>query len=223
MNGKKLALLFSLLIIGFHLFGCATIKTSAKPSYEVTSKGVMIYNEEFEFNLPPPGWRLLRQEGESEFAFGFLKTDPGPFPSQSMFVYDEEPFGCSMGFEDREKEFFKRFLWNAMLNLQILEKKKVQVLGGEGSEVVVEGKDPIKKEKAKAKVIFGKRAERVVAFYITQWRPIDGTYDDSAFITFDQFVNSFRFLKKSFYETLNDKIFSIFPFSLSLTLHSIGR
>jgi hypothetical protein len=198
MNRKGFVFLLALV----WLSGCATMEASKKVPYQLTSKGTIIYDGEFEFIAPPPDWKLVREEGASEFSFGFLKLDPGPFPSQSMFVYDEEPFGCSMGFEDREKEFFKRFLWNAILNFQLLEKKRVQVLDGEGLEVIVEGKDLIKKEKAKAKVVFGKRGERVVAFYITQWRPIDGTYDNSAFETFDKFVASFKFLKKSFYETL---------------------
>jgi hypothetical protein len=175
--------------------------TAQKP-YEVTPRGTVVFGGEFEFALPPAGWKLFWPEGEGEFAFGFLKRDPGAFPSQSVFAYDEEPFGCSTKFEEREKEFFKRFLWNAILHFQVLEKKKVRVLGEEGLEVTVEGKDPVKKEKAKAKVVFGKRGERVVSFYVTQWRPIDGTYDSAAFDTFDKFVSSFKFLKKSFYETL---------------------
>jgi hypothetical protein len=86
--------------------------------------------------------------------------------------------------------------------MRILERQKIHVLGGEGLAVVAEGEDPIKKEKAKSKVVFGKRGDRVVAFYLTQWRHIDGTYDPSAFDVFDRFVASFKFLKKSFYETL---------------------
>ncbi len=202
MRRKEFLILCSMLILGLWLSGCATMEATKKTPYELTSIGTVIYGGEFEFALPPPGWKLVREEGETEFAFGFLKMDSGPFPSQSMFVYDEEPFGCSAGLVDREKEFFKRFLWNASLNFQVLERKKVQVMGGEGSEVVVEGQDPIKKEKAKAKVIFTKRGERIVSFYITQWRPIDGTYDPSAFEVFDKFVKSFKYLKKSFYETL---------------------
>jgi len=31
---------------------------------------------------------------------------------------------------------------------------------------------------------------------------MDGTYDTAAFDIFDKFVKSFKFLKKSFYETL---------------------
>ena len=120
----------------------------------------------------------------------------------TSFAYDEEPFGCSTQYEGREREFFKRFLFNAILEFKILEKKKVQVVGGEGLQVDVEGKDPIRGEKVRARVIFGKRGDRIIGFYITQWRPIDGTYDMSAFDDFDKFVKSFKFLKKSFYETL---------------------
>jgi len=76
--------------------------------------------------------------------------------------------------------------------MKILERQKVQVLGGEGLAVVAERKDPVKHEKVKSKVVFGKRGDRVVAFYITQWRPIDGSYDLSAFEIFDKFVSSFK-------------------------------
>jgi hypothetical protein len=131
-----------------------------------------------------------------------MRDDPGGFPSMTSFAYDEEPFGCSTQYEGREREFFKRFLFNAILEFKILEKKKVQVVGGEGLQVDVEGKDPVKGEKVRARVIFGKRGDRIIGFYITQWRPIDGTYDMSAFDDFDKFVKSFKFLKKSFYETL---------------------
>lgn len=205
MKRKRITWLWSLPIVLFFLSGCAGLGLSTAPRpYEVTPKGTVIYKEEFEFKLPPLGWNLFWPEGddEGEFAFGFMKRDPGPFPSQSVFAYDEDPFGFSKKFEEREKEFFKRFLWNAILDFQILERRKVQILGREGWEVTAEGKDPVKKEKVKAKVIFGKRGDRVVAFYISQWRPMDGTYDPSAFDTFDQFISSFKYLKKSFYETL---------------------
>jgi hypothetical protein len=171
--------------------------------YKLTAQGTVIWEDELEFLPPPPDWKLLRvEEGEGDINFAFMKQDPGDFPSQTSFAYDEEPFGCSTQYEGREKEFFKRFLFNAILEFRVLERKKVQVVGGEGLQVTVEGKDPVKKEKIRAKVIFAKRGERIVGFYITQWRPLDGTYDLSAFEIFDKFVASFKFLKKSFYETL---------------------
>ncbi len=200
---KQIGMFLWVAFVGMMLSACATTETTQKP-YKVSPQGTVIWNDEFEFKPPPPGWKLIQVEVGGEFGFGFLRADPGQFPSQSMFVYDEEPFGCSTKFEDREVEFFKRYLWTTALNIdmQILEKKKVNVLGGEGLAVVAEGKDSVKKEKAKSKVVFGKRGDRVVAFYLTQWRVIDGTYDPSAFEIFDKFVASFKFLKKSFYETL---------------------
>jgi len=201
MKRKGLSILCLVLVVAW-LSGCATTETTKKP-YKLSQQGTVIWEDEFEFLPPPPGWKLLRVEaGENDINFGFMRSDPGPFPSVTTFAYDEEPFGCTPGFEQREKEFFKRFLFNAIVQFQILEKKKVQVVGGEGLAVLVEGKDPIKKEKVRAKVVFGKRGDRVVGFYITQWRPMDGSYDLSAFEVFDKFVASFKFLKKSFYETL---------------------
>jgi hypothetical protein len=200
MKKKILTILCALLAMAW-LSGCATTQTTQKP-YRVSPQGTVIWEDEFEFAIPPLGWKLLIPEEGGDINIGFMRTDPGPFPSSTSFAYDEEPFGCSTQFEGREKEFFKRFLFNAILQFQILERKRVQVVGGEGLAVTVEGKDPIKKEKVRAKVVFGKRGERVIGFYITQWRPIDGTYDLSAFEVFDKFVASFKFLKKSFYETL---------------------
>jgi len=203
MKGKTFFILCLFLMVAL-LAGCTTFQTEKKGvPYRLTAQGTVIWEDEFEFLPPPPDWKLLRVEvGENDINFGFTRSDPGRFPSMTSFAYDEEPFGCSTKFEEREKEFFKRFLFNAILQFQVLEKKKVQVLGAEGLAVTVEGKDPVRGEKVMAKVIFGKRGDRVVGFYITQWRPMDGTYDPAAFDIFDKFVSSFKFLKKSFYEML---------------------
>jgi hypothetical protein len=200
MKKKILTILCTVLVVVW-LSGCATTQTTQKP-YRISPQGTVIWEDEFEFSPPPLGWKLLRPETGGDINFGFMRDDPGGFPSMTSFAYDEEPFGCSTQFEGREKEFFKRFLFNAILEFKMLEKKKVQVVGGEGLQVDVEGKDPVKGEKVRARVIFGKRGDRIIGFYITQWRPIDGTYDMSAFDDFDKFVKSFKFLKKSFYETL---------------------
>jgi hypothetical protein len=198
---KKISMILLALVVMVWLSGCATTQTTQKP-YRLSPQGTLIWEDELEFAAPPLGWKLLIPEEGGDINIGFMRTDPGPFPSLTTFAYDEDPFGCSPQVEGREKEFFKRFLFNAILQFQILERKKVQVVGGEGLAVTVEGKDPVKKEKVRAKVVFGKRGERVIGFYITQWRPMDGTYDLSAFEIFDKFVASFKFLKKSFYETL---------------------
>jgi hypothetical protein len=201
---KKMLMILCLVLVVAWLSSCASTQTSKKVPYRLTPQGTVIWEDEFEFLPPSPDWKLLRVEtGENDINFGFMRSDPGPFPSVTTFAYDEDPFGCTAtSFEGREREFFKRFLFNAILQFQILNRKKVQVVGGEGLAVLVEGKDSVKKEKVRAKVVFGKRGDRIVGFYITQWRPMDGSYDLSAFDVFDKFVASFKFLKKSFYETL---------------------
>lgn len=199
---KKWFMVICVVLVLAWLSGCATVETSKKVPYKLSPQGTVIWQDEFEFMPPPPDWKLLIVEEEGDINFGFTRSDPGQFPSTTSFAYDEEPFGSSTKFEEREREFFKRFLFNAILQFQFLEKRKIQVLGGEGLEVVTEGKDLVKGEKVRAKVVFGKRGDRVVGFYITQWRPINGTYELSAFEIFDKFVKSFKFLKKSFYETL---------------------
>jgi len=203
MKRKGLMILF-VLCVSVWVSGCAmTLGTAQKP-YRVSERRTLIWQDEFEFMIPPLGWKLVQVESGGEFGFGFIRSDPGAFPSQSVFVYDEEPFGCSTKFEEREEEFFKRYLWAAAIsmNMKILERKKINVVGGEGLEVIAEGIDPVKKEKVRSKVVFGKRGERVVSWYLTQWRPIDESFDPSAFEVFDRFVESFKFLKKSFYEML---------------------
>ena len=199
---KKIGIILCSVFVVVWLSGCATTQQTAQKPYRMSPQGTIIYEEEFEFVPPPPNWKLLRPESGGDINFGFMRDDPGGFPSTTTFAYDEEPFGCNTRFEGREREFFRRFLFNAIVKFEVLKREKVQVVGGEGLAVTVEGKDPIKKEKVKAKVVFGKRGDRVIGFYITQWRPIDGTYDPSAFEVFDKFVASFKFLKKSFYETL---------------------
>jgi len=202
MKKKVLTILF-LLVVSAWLAGCATPGSSKPVPYKLTPQGMVIWEDEYEFMPPPPDWKLLRVEDESgDINFGFTHDDGGTFPSVTTMAYDEDPFGCSAGFESREREFFKRFLFNAILQFQVLEKKKVQVVGMEGLQVDVEGKDPVRGEKVRARVVFGKRGDRVVGFYITQWRPIDNAYDLSIFGAFDKFVGSFKYLKKSFYEML---------------------
>ena len=201
MKTRPLFILIVMLTLGM-VSGCALTQEAKKAPLRWSGQDTAVYDEEFEFTPPPPAWNLVQVESGGEFGFGFVKMDPGASPSQSMFVYDEEPFGCATNIGDREKEFFRRVLWNAMISFQVLERKSFKLQNGEGLAVTVEGKDPMTKEKARAEVIFGKRGDRVVSWYITQWRQIDGTYDPTAFETFEKFAASFKYLKKSFYETL---------------------
>jgi hypothetical protein len=201
----------ALAVASLLLAGCAGLKQpppkeESPPPYRLTERGTAVYGEEFEFEPPPQEWRLVRvageEEGEAEFSFAFLRLEQGPHPSQSIFAYDEEPFGSSRDLETRAKEHFQRFLWGANVRFEILGQERVPVVGGTGLAVLAEGRSAGKEEKVRSKVVFAKRGDRVVSFYLSQWRSLSAEYDPEAFAVFDRFVESFRYLKGSFYEKL---------------------
>lgn len=196
--GVGLAFLLALL-----LAGCAVPAGPAgEPvSYRQTPGGTAVWQDEYEFVPPSSGWELMRLE-EDDYSFAYVKYGDCPFPCQSTFAYDEEPFGYSRDLEKRQEEFYRRFLWASRLTFEKPVIRPVRVLGEEGLEAAAEGKDLVRGQKVWTKVVFARRGERVVAFYFTQWRPMDKAYDLGDLEDFDRFVASFRFLKKSFYQTL---------------------
>ncbi len=208
MEMKCIMRLFSLICVVSLLAGCAARTTprealSRNVMTDITPRGTIIFNGEYEFTPPPAPWEMLRGNETSHYVVGFFREDAGSnYLQSSFFAYDEEPYGFSRNLEDRAKECLKRYFWASILSITVLENKKVNVLGREGLAVTLEGKDTVKKVKVKSKLVFMKRGERVVAFYLNQWRPLDEAFDKSAFDSFDTFVKSFTFLKKSFYETL---------------------
>jgi hypothetical protein len=208
MKSKRVWRIFCCLCAFSFLFGCASQRAPQKDVTmntlpELTSRGTMLYNDEYEFQPPPSQWELLKGGQLTHYVVGFYRKDLDRSPIASSFIaYDEDPSGTSRDLEIRSQECLKRYFWASMLRKNILEKKKINILGGEGLAVTFEVKDPSKKIKVKSMLVFGYRGERIVLFYINQWRSIDSTYDSNAFDVFDKFVNSFTFLKKSFYQTL---------------------
>jgi hypothetical protein len=173
------------------------------PVLKPGDKGTAIFGDEYRFLPPPSPWEFIKGGEGSDFVLGYYRKDPGKLQLEStFFAFSEEPYGYSRDMNQRAEEFLKRFFWSSHVKMKVVERKKVNVLGGEGLALLLEGKDPVKGVKVRSRVIFGKRGDRVVAFYINQWRNIDGSFDQSAFDTFDRFAGSFEFIKKSFYETL---------------------
>ncbi|MGA7827026.1 MAG: hypothetical protein WCA04_05175 [Geobacteraceae bacterium] len=205
MKNQRVVILLCLLLL---LSSCAAKVVPHKDVpmtavSELTSRGTMIYNNEYEFIPPPAPWEMLKGSQFSHYIVGFYRSDDDKSSLPSSFIaYDEDPYGTSRDLETRAKECLKRYFWTTLLQKNILEKKKTKVLGGEGLSITFEIKDPSKKIKVRSMLVFGYRGDRVVLFYINQWRAIDSSYDKSAFELFDKFMNSFTFLKKSFYETL---------------------
>jgi len=77
-------------------------------------------------------------------------------------------------------EFFKRFLWATHLTFKRLRTTPMKVLGGEGLAALAEGEDRVTGHKVWSKVVLGRRGDRVVSFYLTQWRPANEEYDPQA-------------------------------------------
>ncbi len=195
---------FKGLAVMVFLTGCVTttpVKCEDPLAALKNDKGNIVWSEEYEFAPPSSEWQLI-DLGEDDYSFAFQRKDEGSFPSQSIFAFTEEPYGYSRNLAKREKEFFKRFLWASRVEFKEPQKRSVTVFGEEGLEAICEGVEPVKGHKVWCKVVFGKRGERIVAFFLTQWRTAGASFDKSAEEDFDRFVQSFRFLKVSFYETL---------------------
>jgi len=206
---KKLARNGLCLLLAAGLLGCAPVaarevrpQTPVEASYRVNEQGMAVFGGEFEFQPFPPEWELLSHASTGDQVIVYYRKDPGPPLDRTIVVYSEEPYGYSRNLEQRSEEFMKRFLWDAIMTKQVVERSKTRALGGEGLKLVVEARDATEGKKVKAEIVFARRGERVVAFYATQWRTMDLAYDQNAFQVFGRFVESFRVLKKSFYEEL---------------------
>ena len=166
--------------------------------------GAVVWQQEYRFVPPPPPWQLIDLD-EDDYSIAFMKLCSEGYPCQSTLAYAEEPFGYSLDFEERQTEFFKRFLWASRVNFAPPELRKVKVLGQDGLAAVTVGVEPVLKHKVRCKILFFRRGERVVAFYYTQWRDEGKSFDTTDEADFDRFVESFGFLKPSFYEQLFSK------------------
>ncbi len=185
--------------------GCATTGEKPKPVLVATDRGTAVFEDKYEFKAPM-GWKLLRDYRGGDFEFGFLKFETGDFPSQSTFIFDKEPFGSSRDLETRAKQYCTRFLWNTGMFPEVRKQEEVQLWGQPAIVIHMEGENPNREEKAKSLVYLVKKGNRIISFVLTQWRPMNGTFDQEPFDQFETFVQSFKFLKKTFYEEFEEKV-----------------
>ena len=197
--------IFVLAVAGLSLGGCVTMGEKPKPALVVTEKGTAVYEDKYEFKAPM-GWKLLREVSGGDFEFGFLKFEKGDFPSQTTFIYDPEPFGSSQDLDTRAKQYCTRFLWNSGILAEVKKQDPVQLWGHAAIVMQLEGENPNRSEKSKSLVYLVKKGSRIISFTITQWRAMNGTFDPEPFEQFETFVQSFKFLRKTFYEGLEEKI-----------------
>ena len=63
MRPKGLVILSVALVLVW-LTGCATTQQKGPKPYKMSPQGTVLWNDEFEFWLPPQGWNLLMPEEE---------------------------------------------------------------------------------------------------------------------------------------------------------------
>jgi len=187
--------------------GCAALQPAEKPkALTPTDRGTVLFLDKYEFKRPPQNWALMKNLEGGDFELGFLVIEKGSFPSQTTFMFDEEPYGGSRDLENRAKYYCTRFLFNSGIDLRVTQTEKTQINGLDSVAISMEGENPSRDEKAKSKVYLVKKGNRIVSFVCTMWRPMNGTYAQEPFDYFETFVQSFKFLKKDFYENFEDEL-----------------
>ena len=202
--GTRVILLVMVAAFGF---GCAALQPAEKPKVLTpTDRGTVFFLDKYEFKQPPQNWALMKNLEGGDFELGFLLIERGAFPSQTTFMYDEEPYGGSPDLEKRAKYYCTRFLFNSGIDLRVVKQEKTTLGGREALAIYLEGENPNRDEKARSKVYLLKKGDRIVSFVCTMWRPMNGTYAQEPFDYFENFAQSFKFLKKDFYENFEDEL-----------------
>jgi hypothetical protein len=208
MKMKKVipVIIVSTMGLAFSLSGCALMETKKPSALVPTGQDTMaIYKGKYEFEAPA-GWALLQNVEGGDFELGFWNIEKGDFPSQTTFIYDDEPFGSSRDLEERAKQYCTRFLFNSGISAQVQKEEKTQVLGRPALALYMGEENPNRNEKVKSKIYLLKKGDRIISFVCTQWRPLNGTFSPEPFQLFEKFVHSFKFLKKDFYENFEEEL-----------------
>ncbi len=198
----------ALLLMGIAVFGlgCAAMQPEKPKTLTMTARETVLFLDKYEFKRPPQNWALMKNLEGGDFELGFLLIEKGEFPSQTTFMYDEEPYGGSQDLEKRAKYYCTRFLFNSGIDVRLTNQEKVTLGGREAIALSMEGENPNRNEKARSKIYLVKKGNRIVSFVCTMWRPLNGTYGQEPFDYFETFVQSFKFLKKDFYENFEEEL-----------------
>lgn len=186
--------------------GCATMEPKKPPALVSTDRGTVIFQEKYEFKRPPQHWSLMKNVEGGDFEMGFMVIETGPYPTQTTFMYDEQPYGSSQNLEKRADYYCTKFLFNSGIDAKVTKREKGTWDGREAIILEMGGENPVQKEKAKSKIYLVKKGSRIVSFVCTQWRPLNGTFSQEPFDYFETFMQSFKFLKKDFYEQLEEEM-----------------
>jgi hypothetical protein len=185
--------------------GCATMEPK-KPALVSTNQGTVVFFEKYEFKSPPQDWSLMRDVEGGDFEFGFVKMEKGDFPTQTTFMYDDKPYGAARDLGKRAKYYQRFFLANAGVHLRLTKQEKLTIHAQEALALYLDSENPIRNEKSHSKIYLVKKGNRIISFVCTQWRPMKGAFSQEPFDHFETFVQSFKFLKPTFYEELEKEI-----------------
>ncbi|NWF94208.1 MAG: hypothetical protein HXY46_15010 [Syntrophaceae bacterium] len=188
------------------LSACATTAPEKVPTVVPTGQGTVVFLEKYEFKPPPQGWIMMKNLEGGDFELGFMRFEKGDFPSQTTFIYDDQPYGSSQDLEKRSDYYCTKFLFNSGIDLEIKKRERLTINGREALAIYMEGQNQITKEKAKSKVYLVKKGSRIISFVCTQWRPLSASFSQEPFDHFEAFVRSFKFVKKDFYESFEEEL-----------------
>ena len=185
---------------------CATMGPEKAPTLVGTGQGTVVFLEKYEFKPPPQGWIMMKNLEGGDFELGFLRFEKGDFPSQTTFMYDDQPYGYSQDLGKRADYYCTKFLMNSGIDLEIKKRERLTINGRDALALYLEGQNNITKEKAKSKVYLVKKGSRIISFVCTQWRPLGASYSQEPFDHYEAFVHSFKFLRKDFYESFEEEL-----------------
>ena len=199
---RWLPLLLGALLVG----ACAPAITARSDPWQALRQpdGSVLWLDEYRFEPPPREWQVLNLD-DRDYSLALYKScgeTAGNAPCQSTMAYAEEPFGHSRNLEERSHEFLKRFLWASRVRFASPQLTPSMINGRPVLLVEVAGEEPVTHHRVRARIVFMHRGERVVAFFISQWRDGDAPFSAEDFAAFDRFVASFDFVRPSFYERL---------------------
>lgn len=206
--GKILPFCLLLMLTSLLVNACAPVNRAREDDPWQTLRqpdGSVLWLDEYRFVPPPKPWQFLALDDRDYSLALFKACDPPKTEDAScgaMIAYAEEPFGFSRELEPRAHEFLKRYLWAAQLvfSTPLMTTKEV---GNQQVLVVdISGQEPVRHLRMQSRIVFMHRGERVVAFWVNQWRGTNGHFNPDDVADFDRFLESFKFVRPSFYETL---------------------
>jgi hypothetical protein len=206
--GKALPFCLLLMLISLLVNACAPVKHGRDDDpWQALRQpdGSVLWLDEYRFVPPPEPWQFFTLD-DRDYSLALYKAcDSAEAKDTScgaMIAYAEEPFGFSRELEPRAHEFLKRFLWAAQLVFSTPRMMTKEIGDRPALVVEISGQEPVKHLRMQSRIIFMHRGERVVAFWANQWRGAQDPFSPDDFAAFDRFVESFKFVRPSFYETL---------------------